>query len=133
MPDHPPSVLLEAATGRGLLAAGALLRPLAAGNTDRREPSRRSWIGRAPGGDELILTTGPGLAHLAEIQSAMARDCPALVRAPLAFLSLPAGDLLVESFCPDPALSRLPVNEPVHARRGSQAFATACAALAQTQ
>ncbi|MEY3773817.1 MAG: Hyaluronan synthase [Verrucomicrobiota bacterium] len=133
MSDHPPSLLLKAANGRGLLAADASLRPLTTGNADRRDPSRRSWIGRAPEGAEVILTAGTGLAHLAEIQSSLARDCPALVRAPLAFLSLPEGDLLVESFCPDPSLALLPVNEPAQARRAARAFASACAALARTE
>jgi glycosyltransferase involved in cell wall biosynthesis len=132
MPDHLPAALWRAAVDRGFLAPDADVRPHHPGNTDRRERSRFSWVGRRPAGGEAILTTGPGVALLAEVQSSFARACPELVRPPLQFLSLSEGDLLVEEFSPDPPLAALPLHTPDAVRRAAGALASACTALAST-
>ncbi len=132
MPDQLSPALIQAAIERGFLAADAVLQPLALGNADRRASPRQSWVGRHPDGAALLLTTGSDLPRLARTQSAFSRDCPALVHAPLAWLSLSAGDLLIESFSADPPLANLPVDQPEIARRAAHAFSVACDALAAT-
>lgn len=133
MPDCIPSDLLNAAIERGLLAPGASLRPLGSGNQDRRLHTRQSWVASRSTGGDLILTLGSELGQLVARQTEFARSCPALVPPPLLFISRPSGDLLVESFCPDPALAALPIENPSIARCAAQAFKSACSALALTQ
>jgi glycosyltransferase involved in cell wall biosynthesis len=105
MGDAFPSALRRKAAAQGLLEPGAPILPRASGNRDRRDTARRQWLATAATGRRLLLTTGAGLAALAERQREFARACPGLVRAPEALVEDGAQALLVEEFFPGKSLS----------------------------